>query len=194
MRVFVAAELDDVVRQAAAGVAAGLAAALEEGGARRTITWVAPEKMHFTLQFLGEVDPQRLKAVMDRLTRPLPVPPFDVSIAGVGTFPPAGPPRVIWMRADDGAAGLSAMFREVDRRLEGLGFPRDHRPFRAHLTLGRVRVPPGPRFQAVLARARNAVAGRCRIDHLTVFESRLSPAGSTYSVIAISPLGYHQAA
>jgi 2'-5' RNA ligase len=191
MRVFFAVELDEVVRRKAARLAAGLATALEQGGGRRRVSWVAPQNLHLTLQFLGEVDPQLAQTVVDRLAHPFAVPAFDVALAGVGTFPPSGPPRVIWLGVTDGAAPLSGLYREVDHRLEGLGFPRENRPFRAHLTLGRVTAACGPRFRDVLATARMADASRCRVDHVTLFESHLSPQGSTYSVVATSRLGYH---
>ena len=79
----------------------------------------------------------------------------------------------------------------MSRRLEGLGFPRESRPFRAHLTLGRVKAPLGPRAGEILAGTSVARDARCRVDHLTLFESRLSPRGATYSVVATARLGYH---
>jgi 2'-5' RNA ligase len=54
-----------------------------------------------------------------------------------------------------------------------------------------VKTACGPRLRDAIARARAADAGRCRVDHVTLFESRLSQAGATYSVVATSPLGYH---
>jgi len=191
MRLFVAVELDEAVRRGAARIASSLASASEQGGGRRSVTWVAQQNLHLTLQFLGEVDSDLARTVAERLAAPLAVPVFDVGVAGVGTFPPSGPPRVIWLGVTDGAAPLAALYREVDHRLEGLGFPREDRPFRGHLTLGRVKAPCGPRFREALAGARTANAGRCRVDHVTLFESRLSPQGSTYSVVATSRLGYH---
>jgi len=191
MRIFVAVEIDEVVRRNAAKVSASLGAALEQSRDRRSVAWVAPRNLHLTLQFLGEVDPSRAKEVADRLAPPFGVPVFDVAVAGLGTFPSSGPPRVIWLSVTDGAAQLSALYREVAVRLDGLGFPRDARPFHGHLTLGRVKTVCGPRLRDALAAVRAADAGRCRVDHVTLFESRLSQAGSAYSVVATSPLGYH---
>jgi len=191
VRIFVAVEIDEVVRRKAASVSAGLRAALEQSRDRRGVAWVVPQNLHITLQFLGETDASRAKAVADRLAPPFDTPPFDVAVAGLGTFPPSGPPRVIWLGVTDGAAQLSALYRAVALRLDGLGFPRDARPFHGHLTLGRVKTACGPRLRDAMSAARAADAGRCSVDHVTLFESRLSQAGSTYSVVATSPLGYH---
>jgi 2'-5' RNA ligase len=191
MRLFVAVELDDAVRREAAGVAAALAAVLERGGGRPIVTWVAPQNLHLTLQFLGEVDAPLARIVVERLTPPFALPTFDVALAGLGAFPPSGPPRVIWLGVTKGADALAAVYREVDHRLEGLGFARDDRPFRAHLTLGRVKAPLSPRFRDTLAGVRTTSGTHCRADHIALFESLLSRNGSTYSVIATARLGYH---
>ena len=192
MRLFVAVELDEAVRREAARVSRALAAALERHGTGRGVAWVAPQNLHLTLQFLGEVDPPAARAVVERLSVPVAIPPFDLALAGLGVFPPTGPPRVIWAGVAEGADALVAAHGEVGRRLEGLGFPRENRPFRSHLTLGRVKAPLGPRLGEVLAETALVGETRCRVDHLTLFESRLSPRGATYSVVATAGLGYHQ--
>jgi RNA 2',3'-cyclic 3'-phosphodiesterase len=189
MRLFVAAELDDAVRQRAAEIAAKLRHADQAGG-RRSVAWVARENLHFTLQFIGEVDSPTAQRIAEQLVPPFDLPAFEVTIAGVGTFPPSGPPRVVWLGVTEGGAPLAAVARAVNQRLDAMGVPRDDRPFRAHLTVGRVKAPTGPRFREALAAARDAAVGRCPVDRVTLFESRLSPRGSTYSVVATSPLGY----
>jgi RNA 2',3'-cyclic 3'-phosphodiesterase len=191
MRAFIAVEIDEAVRRRAAQLSRALASALEQGGGRRSVSWVAPQNLHLTLRFLGEVDPATAEAVTGRLAPPFVTPAFEVGLSGLGTFPPAGPPRVIWLAVSGGAKALSDVSREVDARLAGLGLPTDERGFHAHLTLGRVKRPTGPRLPDAIAAAGAADAGRCRVDHVTLFESRLSPSGATYCVIATSRLGYH---
>ncbi len=191
MRLFLAVELDEPVRRAAADTAGALAGALERAGIRRGIAWVAPGNLHFTLHFLGEVEPATARAVVERMAAPLDVAAFDLSLSGLGTFPPSGPPRVIWLGVAEGARELAAVHAEVGLRLDGLGLPRENRPFGAHLTLGRVKAPLGPRLREALAATPTARESRCRVDHVTLFESRLSARGATYSVLATSRLGYH---
>jgi RNA 2',3'-cyclic 3'-phosphodiesterase len=191
MRVFVAVELGEAVRERAARVSRALAAALEQGRDRRGVAWVAPHNLHLTLRFLGEIDAAALEAVKGRLAPPFAAPPFEVALSGLGTFPSSGPPRVVWLGVGDGAKALSGLYREVDERLAGLGLPREARGFHAHLTLGRIKAPVGPRLLAAMTKSGAADAGRCLVDHVTLFESRLSPSGATYSVVGTSRLGYH---
>jgi 2'-5' RNA ligase len=191
MRVFIAAEIDEAVRWRAAQVSRALASVLERAGDRRSVSWVAPQNLHLTLRFLGEIDSAAAAAVEGRLAPPFETPAFEVGLSGLGTFPPAGPPRAIWLAVSGGATALSDLSREVDARLAGLGLPMEERGFHAHLTLGRVKRPVGPRLPDVMAAAGTADAGRCLVDHVTLFESRLSPSGATYCVIATSRLGYH---
>lgn len=190
MRLFVAVEIDDAVKRAAAGIAARLSSALESPR-RRSVSWVTWQNLHLTLHFLGDVSAALATTVSERLASPLPVEPFDVAVGGVGVFPSSGTPRVVWLGVTEGARSLAALHREVAGRLDGLGLPLEDRPYRAHLTLGRVKAPPGPGFKDALAHERAEAAGRCRVDHVTLFESRLSPDGARYSVVATSRLGYH---
>jgi RNA 2',3'-cyclic 3'-phosphodiesterase len=191
MRLFVAAELDAAVRKRAAAISATLRAAADADG-RRAVSWVAPENLHFTLQFIGDTDEATAKRIVGQLVPPFELPVFDVSISDVGTFPPSGPPRVVWLGVSDGGVELAAVAREVNRRLDAIGLPHEDRPFRAHLTIGRVKAPTGPRFREALFAARNVAVGRCTVSGVTLFESHLSPRGSTYSVVATSRLGYHR--
>lgn len=192
MRLFIAVEIDETVRLRAAQLSSRLASMLERGRGRKEVAWVAPQNLHLTLRFLGEVDAEAAEAVKGRLAAPFQTPAFEVGLAGLGTFPPEGPPRVIWLGVRCGSAGLSDLPREVDARLDGLGLPNVERSVRAHLTLGRVKGPLGGRLTDAIAAAGAADAGRCLVDHVTLFESRLSPSGATYCVIATSRLGYHR--
>jgi 2'-5' RNA ligase len=98
---------------------------------------------------------------------------------------------VIWLAVSGGVRAMSDVFREVDARLAGLGLPTAQRGLHAHVTLGRVKRPVGPRLLDAIAATGAADAGRSLVDHVTLFESRLSPSGATYSVIATTGLGYH---
>jgi|WetSurMetagenome_2_1015567.scaffolds.fasta_scaffold303136_2 RNA 2',3'-cyclic 3'-phosphodiesterase len=191
MRLFVAAELDDGVRTRAAMLTSQLRAAADADG-RRAISWVAAANLHFTLQFVGEVDAATGKRVETALAPVVALVPFDVAVGGVGTFPPSGPPRVIWLGVDEGGAQLSRLAGLVNERLDAIGQPREDRAFKAHLTIGRVKGPVGPCLREALADARHAPVGRCTIDRVTLFESRLTPRGSIYSTVTTTPLGYHQ--
>jgi len=187
MRLFIAVDLDDAVRRHAGRLAERLARDLEPG-ARRAISWVSPRNMHLTLRFLGEVEPAAAAEVVGCLSGPLATPAFRVTTGGVGAFPPSGPPRVIWLGFSSGAEELSALQREIEARLGGHGLPREERPFRAHLTLGRVKGVVGVRARDVLAALVPSPVAECAVDHVTLYESHLSPKGPTYTALARSGL------
>jgi 2'-5' RNA ligase len=141
--------------------------------------------MHLTLHFLGNVDDALEQRVCRALSDPIRVAPFDVTFDGLGCFPERGSPRVLWLGIRDGLESL----RRIEKALiDDLGLQRDHQgPFTPHLTLARFRdrLTRGP--LAGLAQIA-ASAGPSRIDRVTLYESRLSPAGPTYVPLAAAML------
>jgi 2'-5' RNA ligase len=188
MRLFVAVELSEAVREAAARVARELAEAFGPG-AKRAVSWVAPANMHLTVRFLGETDPRAAEDLVRRMAAPFETPAFRLAIGGLGAFPRSGPPRVIWAGLTEGAESLSHVHDEIEARLEGLDVEREERPFRAHLTLGRVKAPPGAAARQAIASIRGDAISACDIREATLFESRLSPHGAIYTALARGRLG-----
>ena len=188
MRLFVGVELDDRVRDAAAGIAEAIG---REVGSRLDARWIPSSNLHITLSFLGEVEEPHAERVIHALERPFAEPAFEVALDGVGAFPPSGAPRVLWLGITSGGGSLSRLNRELTGRLEPLGFPPERQPFSAHLTIARVRdvVGGGPyRDIRQLLRTVPAHAGRCRIAAVTLFRSHLSPKGATYEPLLRVPL------
>ncbi|MEN3340576.1 MAG: 2,3-cyclic 3-phosphodiesterase [Acidobacteriota bacterium] len=188
MRLFVGVEIDDVVRRRAAAIADAAGKLLSDD---LVVRWIAPENLHITLWFLGEVPDPRAASVLTALARPFDIPPFPLALGGIGAFPSSGLPRVVWLGVRDGDAGLAALHREIGARLEPLGFAAEPRPFAAHLTLGRVKgARPGTAPRAVRERWRElaADAGECAVAAVTVFRSRLSPRGAVHEALLRVPL------
>ncbi len=185
MRLFVAVDLDQAVRAAAAATTRRVALLAERAG---SVNWVKPENMHLTLKFLGEVADARVAEIAARVKEVYDIPAFDASFAGVGLFPPSGPARVIWIGMTAGAEALTALQEEVERRIGPLGFPAEKRGFQAHLTLGRFRVPAPRTIRAAIEEAGAGAVGTCRIDHVTLYQSRLSPRGAMYTALERGPL------
>ena len=183
MRLFVAIELDQAVRQAAAAVGDRLARSLQKALAGRNpgVSWVRAENLHLTLRFLGEIEDSRASSLVARFAEPLPSLPFEIELGGLGVFPAAGAPRVVWIGVTDGRPELVSLAACVEDRLEAWGFGREPRPFQAHLTLGRCRQPLSPRARDVLVDpAAEGTVGRSRVDHVALIESRLSAGPPVY--------------
>lgn len=140
---------------------------------------MAESNLHVTLKFLGQIDEARLPAVSDALGVTSRAVRFELDVRGLGAFPSAARPRVVWAGLDR-AQPLAALAAEVDGALAGLGFPRESRPFAAHVTLGRVREP---RRQPALADAlAHAVdLGRLPVTAVSLMRSELHPRGARYT-------------
>lgn len=198
MRLFIAADLSADVRAAAAASAARLRTRLAAAGGHAGIRWVAPGQMHLTIWFLGEVSDARAAVVLDALGSPLPMPAFDVHVAGFGVFPPSGAPRVIWMGLRSGRAELARAHDLVGERLIPWGFPPEARAYSAHLTVARIKDHRGDQRgeargpgRAVLrdaVAAESGDAGRCRVAALTLFRSHTEATGAVYEPLLRVPL------
>lgn len=186
MRLFVAVDLDERARAALAGSAGMLRAHLESAGGLRgtAVKWVEARHMHLTLHFVGELDDRRVPAIVNALSEPLPTAPVVLSLGGWGLFPSRGDPRVVWAGVTDGVEGLRTAHRLTGDRLRALGLALEPRPLSPHLTVGRVKEPASTAWLAGFATAAPLAPVSCRIDHCTLYQSRLSPSGPSYLVLA----------
>ena len=184
MRVFLAVEATEAIM-------ARLSALQEELlGAGARVSWAAPAGLHITLRFLGEVEDARIPPLADALAAVAARhAPFAVRVAGVGAFPSARRPRTVWAGVTEGEAQLSALAADVEAVVEGAGFPPEERPFRAHLTLGRVREVPGTaRLTERLGAHERDDFGELPVTVISVMCSELSPQGARYTALHRLPL------
>jgi 2'-5' RNA ligase len=180
----VALGLDDDARREIAALQERVAKALE---ADRSMKTVDPARMHLTLAFLGEIAERDVPAIVDTLSISIDIRPFAATFQGLGVFPPRGAPRVLWLGVEEGSDEIVEVQRTVARRLEGLGIALEPRPFHPHLTLARWRTSrPADRPRALSVESR-AVA-RMNVDHVTLYQSRLSPAGPAYTALTRAKL------
>lgn len=149
------------------------------------VKWVAPENFHITLKFLGNVVedalPEVVKAVEEAMRG---FSPFDLAISGVGAFPNPARARVVWVGSGEGRERLAQLASAVDRNLAKLGFEKEDKPFKAHITIGRVKIS---RFLRQLAEGIGKVdaenLGIQRISGVAVMRSELGREGPTYTPI-----------
>jgi 2'-5' RNA ligase len=183
LRLFVALDLDAEARKAIAALQQSIARTLEGSG---SIKPVDPAHIHLTLAFLGEIAAAAVPAVVGTLSEYVDVRQFAAAFRGLGVFPPRGAPRVLWLGVEEGAEKIVEVQREVASRIDRLGIALERRPFHPHLTLARWKTSktsrPADRQPAFSSEAHNRVI-RVNIDHATLYQSRLSPAGPTYTAL-----------
>ena len=150
------------------------------------VRWVRDGNEHFTLRFLGETPRERAGAVESAVARGAEkVEAFTAEAGGVVLLPSPRKVRVIALGLVSGEEGMRALFSAVDEEFAREGFERERRPFRAHLTLGRMRRPG----RDLEVRAPGEGFGEMLVDEVRLVESVLSNEGPGYTALARVRLG-----
>lgn len=172
MRVFIAVDLPSELRKELSNVQRELEPKTD------TARWVAPESIHITLKFIGEVAEKRIEDIDAALTG-LTWKSFAITVRGVGFFPGNRSPRVFWAGME--APTMQNLAEELDSRMERLGFDKEKRAFRPHITLARAR---DSRIDSSLVTAGSKYAehqfGSFTVDRIFLFKSILKPTGAVY--------------
>ena len=179
MRAFVAIEISEEMRDALGALIAELR---RHGGA---VKWVAPENLHLTLKFLGSVGDDAMPAVVEILRDCADgIAPFRLEVKGTGAFPNLRRPRVVYADAEDSPRLAGELARRLNRRMTRVGVEREDRPFRRHITLGRIR-KPGPIGEAGkrLAELADRSFGSMKVQRMVLMKSDLTPDGPVYTPI-----------
>lgn len=182
LRTFVAVEITPEVRSSALRLIDRLRVA------QAKVTWTKADNLHYTLKFLGDVPAERTGEICAAVQEAVaPFSPIEIVAGGVGAFPSASRPRTLWLGVTEGAEPMELLFQAVERLLVPLGFPREHRRFSPHLTLGRVRESSPAALQALaglLVKHAAFDAGAITVQSVTVFSSTLDRDGPTYNVLS----------
>ncbi len=137
IRSFVAVELSDEAKD----VLVRLQSRLKEVIPPKTLRWTPPKNIHLTLHFLGDVSRDVLEpatlALQDVATR---ISPFSLQLSNLGCFPNTRRPRIVWVGLSGDMQILVRLHKELGIQLQkGIGFQPESRPFKPHLTIGRVK-------------------------------------------------------
>jgi len=184
IRTFVAVLIDDDLRRRIAGVQDQLKRLAPD------VKWVAPENLHVTMKFLGDVREDMLPDVFAAVEKAAGgFSPFDVSVSGLGAFPSPSRARVVWVGLGDGWEQLRDLASAVEANLAALGFAREDKEFKAHITIGRVKFS---RFLDRLAEGFGEVEsgglGVQSVASIAVMRSELRPSGPVYTPLKMIPL------
>ena len=154
------------------------------------VKWVAPENFHVTLKFLGGIDADRVacaQSALDEVASKFAA--FDMSISGLGVFPNSRRPRVVWVGIEDGREQLTALAGAVETRLAEAGFSKEDKPFKSHITIGRVsEIRPVGDLAERMASVNADNIGSQRVDSIVVMKSVLRPDGPVYTALSVHKL------
>jgi RNA 2',3'-cyclic 3'-phosphodiesterase len=183
VRTFIAIEIPSEVKSALAA----LQSELRRAGA--DVSWTKPENIHLTLNFLGEVDERRIGEVENVcVASAVEFQPFTLSLNDTGVFPNARQPRVLWVGLAGEIGKTSEMRKRLDDGLALIGFEREEKDFRPHLTIGRVKSNRKIRELLAIAGARQVPASPFVVAEIVLMKSELHPAGARYTPMARAPL------
>jgi RNA 2',3'-cyclic 3'-phosphodiesterase len=189
-RLFLAIPLPEDVRKTLAAVVKRAAAAEVPHWGDRVAKWVPPENLHVTLKFLGDVAEGDIEPLVTALAKVASPGPFKLHTHQLELFPKRGPVRVITAGLDGDLHSLTLLHRGIEGVTEEFGVQRDDRPYRPHVTLGRVRsrVEVRRRCMETLSGISQIPPAEFAVTEFVLMESRLSQTGSTYTPIAQFPL------
>jgi 2'-5' RNA ligase len=154
------------------------------------VRWVAPQNIHLTVRFLGDTDEKLVKDInraIDEVAAEHQK--IETVFELVGAFPNLRRPRIFWVGSSDPMEEASKIARQIEHRMRGLGFEKEKKGFKPHLTLGRVRQGKRADELADYLASFKLDPIPVELDRLTLFKSELTPKGSIYTRLHESKLG-----
>lgn len=189
LRTFIAIELDEATLLALTGIQQQLKSRIPSHAVR----WVNPNGIHLTLKFLGATPEDRLEEIREAMKTAIEgMAPFEFRVEGRGCFPNFRQPNVIWVAVRDVGGKLSRLQRAIEDHVAPLGWPTEKRPFRPHLTLGRVARDLRPDERRAVGEAVETFEveeiATVQVSEVSLMRSDLLPTGARYTRLFAIPL------
>ena len=189
LRTFIAIELDRAIKDDLGRLQDRLRSQLAPGCVR----WVRPEGMHLTLKFLGDTPLDKVEEVKVALAQAAAeVRPFTFTMAALGCFPNTRRPRVVWVGLQEVTGALVRLRDVVEAQVAPLGFPTERRPFKPHLTLGRVQRRASKsevrEIGEVVAASVAGIGSEMTVQEVRYIKSDLQPSGAVYTTLLAAKL------
>jgi 2'-5' RNA ligase len=175
-RLFIAVDLPEKILENLASMAFGIPGA----------KWVAPDQLHLTVRFIGEVDGALFRDIRDILNE-VSAGSFCLQLKGVGSFPPRGAPRVLWVGLEK-SEPLQLLRKKIDSALIRAGVAPEGRKFSPHITLARLKNSPVQKIANFLSGNGLFSQEPFQVEDFKLYSSVLSPKGAYHKVERIYPL------
>lgn len=192
VRLFIACEVPDDVKANIGTLITNLKAR-----SGTDVRWIKAEGVHVTLKFLGETTVKKLPAIKLAIQEAVVGhSPFELEFSNIGIFGGREGLRIMWVGIAGDVLRLEALVRATNAALSVVGFEPERRPFRPHLTLGRVKDEIATRRRAEIEVAvgkMDVPPTAWRTAQVSLMRSRLTTQGAFYDVLATFPLRVAQA-
>jgi 2'-5' RNA ligase len=146
----------------------------------RGVRWTDATQMHLTLAFFGDVPEDVDLALREKLSA-IQFGAFFLPITGAGTFPPKGPPKIIWIGVGRGHPHLFQVHKRVQEAALAAGIEPELRPWHPHITIARCRDVAPQSIRKFLQSNVDLHAGMIRVEAFHLYSSKLTPAGSFHT-------------
>jgi RNA 2',3'-cyclic 3'-phosphodiesterase len=183
-RIFIAIDISDEARAAVADYIDRFIIDFP----RVKIAWERPEKLHFTIRFLGDIDEIKLANVggmVETVANQFTL--FSVRIVETGVFPHYKNPKVLWLGPKQGSEEMMKINAEIEYQLEHGGFTPEKRRFHPHLTIARIKDQEKSRTLVRVHRQRQFEPIVFNAAGIMVYESKLQRTGSEYFPVRFFP-------
>ncbi len=145
------------------------------------VKWVAPKNIHLTVKFLGEVEEDKLGEITSRLDNIAQNnEAIHSMVHNVGAFPNLFHPKVIWAGLEGDTDRMEKIAVEIEEAMAPLGFEREERRFKPHLTLGRIKDSRGMEEMTEYIGTFRMTPAPVYLDRIVLFKSTLTPKGPIY--------------
>lgn len=149
---------------------------------------VAPQHLHITLRFLGQVHDSLLGPTSNAMGRATATTaPFAVLLDGLGVYPYRRRPTTVWVGTTDDTK-LAGLVDRLTWELQAVGFAKPSRPWSSHVTVARVKAKPPKGFFDLLDSYRSHSFEAADVQAIDLMLSELHPTGPRYTRAASVPL------
>jgi 2'-5' RNA ligase len=157
---------------------------LKKKSKSHAIRWTKIENLHITLQFLAEVKTEHLSSLIEHVRSQVEGVLNSTSIAfgQIHLFPNPFRPRVIVLDIVP-QEELARMSELIGQGIKLTGYEIENRPFRAHLTLGRIKQPQDVDLGFLSEKNTLPQLESVDVREVALFRSEPQSDGSTYSVL-----------
>lgn len=181
-RIFVAVDISDEARRKVAEYIAGL----KRNFPNVKVGWDRAEKLHLTLKFLGDTNEdqlEKLKEICLKVSKEIT--DFKLQISDTGVFPSPRNARVLWLGVKGEVEELQKINRVLETECGKIGFKKETRIYKPHLTIGRIREPHKAKELAETHLENKFEPAGFEVSEIVIIESKLQPAGSIYSKVSV---------
>ena len=148
-------------------------------------SWSRVENIHLTIKFFGNVEQDRIQLISSVATRVVrEFRPFEISVGQTGVFPKLSQPRVLWIGVKDTKGMLAELQQRFEDECAAIGFEKEVREFKPHLTVARTRKPEGARALAEANQMMGFASETFLVNELVVFRSEPGGQGSKYTAMS----------